>query len=164
VSTRPRRLHAYGSIPDQPDRRDFIYAPARITSLPALVDLSHECPPVYNQGKLNSCSAQALDAGELLRELEASFGALAIALPNHLAVVNLFDPDTGAVVSVMDATHITAIRTAAAAVVYDPRRGRTNASEITVYKAMGIALEEMVAANLAYRGALRRGIGTTIEL
>jgi ornithine cyclodeaminase/alanine dehydrogenase-like protein (mu-crystallin family) len=29
---------------------------------------------------------------------------------------------------------------------------------------MGIALEDMVAANLAYRGALRRGIGTTIEL
>jgi hypothetical protein len=106
--------------------------------------------------------AEALDPQELLRELEAAFGALArgevqcpprpeisvpgkgfslamaawqpgmhicvkvvnvfdgnlaIGLPNHLAVVTLFDPDTGAAVCVMDATYITGIRTAAAAVV-----------------------------------------------
>src|SRR5262245_53134970 len=303
---------------------------------------------------------QALDPVELLRELEASFGALArgevqcpprpevivpgkgfslamaawqpgmhisvkvvnvfdgnlaIGLPNHLAIVNLFDPGTGAVACVMDATYITGIRTAAAAVVShkllartdsriativgagvqgrehlrllplvhdldeiqicslefdhaermarlhpkahavadvqhaiqrsdvvcltthsaraviepqwvkpgthvssvgyhppagelppalardhrlfvetvdafapapigcselrglpaskgttlgdvvnDPRRGRTAASEITVYKAMGIAMEDMVAANLAFRSAQRAGLGTTIEL
>ena len=303
--------------------------------------------------------AQALDPDELLRELEASFGALArgevqcpprpaiavpgkgfslamaawqpgmhicvkvvnvfdgnlaIGLPNHLALVNLFDPGTGAVACVMDATYITGIRTAAAAivshkllsrvdsriativgagvqgrehlrllslvrdvdeiqicslefdhaermadlhpkahavrdvrhaiqrsdlvclathsarpviepqwvkpgthvssvgyhppegelppalardhrlfvetadafaaapvgcselrgltasrattigdVVNDPRRGRTSSSEITIYKAMGIAMEDMVAANLAFRGAQRSGLGTTIE-
>jgi alanine dehydrogenase len=106
--------------------------------------------------------ARCIDAGELLRELERSFGALArgevqcpprpqitvpgkgfsltmaawqpgmqlcvkvvnvfdgnlaIGLPNHLAVINLFDPDTGAVTCVMDATYITAVRTAAAAVL-----------------------------------------------
>lgn len=303
---------------------------------------------------------QALDPDELLRELEASFGALArgevqcpprpviavpgkgfslamaawqpgmhicvkvvnvfdgnlaIGLPNHLAIVNLFDPSTGAVVCVMDATYITGIRTAAAAivshkllsrvdsrtativgagvqgrehlrllslvrdvdeiqicslefdhaermadlhpkahavrdvryaiqrsdlvclathsarpviepqwikpgthvssvgyhppegelppalardhrlfvetldafaaapvgcselrgmtaskattlgdVVNDPRRGRAASSEITIYKAMGIAMEDMVAANLAFRSAQRSGLGTTIEL
>src|SRR5262249_3286066 len=105
---------------------------------------------------------QLIDPGELLRELEASFGALARGevecpprpqisipdrgfslamaawqpgmqicvkvvnvfdgnlrrgLPNHLAIVNLFDPETGAVTCVMDATYITGIRTAAAAVL-----------------------------------------------
>jgi alanine dehydrogenase len=106
--------------------------------------------------------AQLLDPGDLLRELEATFGALdrgevqcpprpqisvpgrgislamaawqpgrqicvkvvnvfdgnlAAGLPNHLASVNLFDPDTGAATCVMDATFITAVRTAAAAVL-----------------------------------------------
>ena len=105
---------------------------------------------------------QHLDPAELLRELEASFGALARGevqcpprpqitipdkgfslamsawqpgmqicvkvvnvfdgnlargLPNHLAIINLFDPETGAVSCVMDATHVTGMRTAAAAVL-----------------------------------------------
>ncbi len=37
--------------------------------------------------------------------------------------------------------------------------GRRNDREITVYKAMGIAMEDMVAANLAYRQARAEGIG-----
>jgi ornithine cyclodeaminase/alanine dehydrogenase-like protein (mu-crystallin family) len=42
---------------------------------------------------------------------------LAIDLPNHLALINLFDPDTGAASCVMDGTYITGIRTAASAVL-----------------------------------------------
>jgi C1A family cysteine protease len=34
----------------------------RMTKLPAQVDLRRRCPPVYNQGLLNSCSAHALGA------------------------------------------------------------------------------------------------------
>ena len=37
--------------------------------------------------------------------------------------------------------------------------GRVHADEITVYKAMGVAMEDMVAANLAYRRARRDGVG-----
>jgi len=48
-------------------------------------------------------------------------------------------------------------------VVNDPRRGRSAESEITVYKAMGIALEDMVAANLVYRSAQRSGAGASID-
>jgi ornithine cyclodeaminase/alanine dehydrogenase-like protein (mu-crystallin family) len=44
-------------------------------------------------------------------------------------------------------------------VVNDPRTGRTNDSDITVYKAMGIAMEDMVAANLVYRTVQRSGGG-----
>src|SRR5579863_7172184 len=38
-------------------------------------------------------------------------------LPNHLAIINLFDPETGAISCVMDGTYITGIRTAASAVL-----------------------------------------------
>lgn len=49
-------------------------------------------------------------------------------------------------------------------VVNDPRKGRANDSEITIYKAMGIAMEDMVAANLAYRTARRRGGSVSMKL
>jgi alanine dehydrogenase len=44
-------------------------------------------------------------------------GNLDVGLPNHLALINLFDPDTGVTSCVMDGTYITGIRTAAAAVL-----------------------------------------------
>ncbi len=42
-------------------------------------------------------------------------GNLQIDLPNHLAMITLFDPDTGATSCIMDGTYVTAVRTAAAA-------------------------------------------------
>jgi alanine dehydrogenase len=42
--------------------------------------------------------------------------------------------------------------------------GRVSADQITVYKAMGIAMEDLVAADLAYREAVRRGIGRAVAL
>jgi alanine dehydrogenase len=42
-------------------------------------------------------------------------GNLQSNLPNHLALINLFDPNTGAISCIMDGTCITAVRTAAAA-------------------------------------------------
>jgi alanine dehydrogenase len=44
-------------------------------------------------------------------------GNLNFDLPNHLALINLFDPDTGATSCIMDGTYITGIRTAASAVL-----------------------------------------------
>jgi ornithine cyclodeaminase/alanine dehydrogenase-like protein (mu-crystallin family) len=44
-------------------------------------------------------------------------GNLASDLPNHLALINLFDPNTGVTSCVMDGTYITGIRTAASAVL-----------------------------------------------
>ncbi|EHH05188.1 ornithine cyclodeaminase [Mesorhizobium amorphae CCNWGS0123] len=44
------------------------------------------------------------------------------------------------------------------------RPGRVSADQITVYKAMGVAMEDMVAADLAYREAIRRGIGGVASL
>jgi len=60
------RAIRYGWIPDLPDHRDFLYAavaraPRR---MPGRVDLRSLCSPVEDQGKLGSCTAQAL-AGAL---------------------------------------------------------------------------------------------------
>jgi C1A family cysteine protease len=58
----PRKVKRYGWLPDLPDQRDRLYAvPAHLAGeLPARVDLRPECPPVYNQGELGSCTAQAI--------------------------------------------------------------------------------------------------------
>ena len=45
------------------------------------------------------------------------------------------------------------------AVALGRKAGRLNEDEITVYKAMGVAMEDMVAANLAYQKARRDGGG-----
>ena len=62
--TRPRKIRRYGWIPDQPDQRDHLYsAPAQfLTALPPKADLRRRCPPVYNQGALGSCTANAVAA------------------------------------------------------------------------------------------------------
>jgi ornithine cyclodeaminase/alanine dehydrogenase-like protein (mu-crystallin family) len=44
------------------------------------------------------------------------------------------------------------------------RPGRTDPEEITVYKAMGHVVEDIVAAELAYRAALERGVGRMVTL
>ncbi len=50
----------YGWKPDLPDLRDHIYKPAVIKpKLPSIVDMRSLCPPIYDQGNLGSCVANA---------------------------------------------------------------------------------------------------------
>ena len=58
----PRKIKGYGWRPDAPDGRDLLYsAPAEtVVKLPARVSLRAKCPPVYNQGQLGSCTANAI--------------------------------------------------------------------------------------------------------
>lgn len=62
--TEPREIRRYGWIPDGPDQRDHLYSvPAQyLKALPPAADLSSQCPPVYNQGELGSCTANAIAA------------------------------------------------------------------------------------------------------
>lgn len=67
----PRQTQRYGWIPSLPDQRDFRFSVAEphiATALPATlpdsVDLRSLCPPIYNQGQLGSCTANAI-AGAL---------------------------------------------------------------------------------------------------
>jgi len=59
-----RKIKRYGWIPDLPDRRDRIFAaaPATLGALPARVDMRAQNPPIYDQGQLGSCTAQAIAA------------------------------------------------------------------------------------------------------
>ena len=63
----------YGWHPDLPDHRDLTFAsrPAIQKALPKKVDLTPLCPPVYNQGQLGSCTANAIGGAfefELLKQ------------------------------------------------------------------------------------------------
>ena len=49
-------------------------------------------------------------------------------------------------------------------VLLGQRPGRTSAQETTLYKSMGHAMEDLVAADLVYRKALTLGLGNQIEL
>lgn len=49
----------YGWIRSLPDKRD-IYFSAKKMALPASMDMRTSCPPVYNQGNLGSCTANAI--------------------------------------------------------------------------------------------------------
>lgn len=52
----------YGWVPDLPDQRDHRYAAPRavMRALPKRVDLRPQCPPVFDQGTLGSCTANAI--------------------------------------------------------------------------------------------------------
>lgn len=61
----PRKIQRYGWKPDLPDVRDHMYSAPRATlqSLPPLIDLRPDCPSIYDQGELGSCTANAIGAG-----------------------------------------------------------------------------------------------------
>lgn len=70
-TTTARAIRRYGWLPDLPDQRDFLYAaPRRIAAkLPTQVDLRPNCPPVYDQGQLGSCTANAIGAAHQFEQI-----------------------------------------------------------------------------------------------
>jgi alanine dehydrogenase len=44
------------------------------------------------------------------------------------------------------------------------KTGRTSPGEITIYKSVGIAIQDVAAAHLVYRKALERKVGTNVEI
>jgi len=68
---RPHTIKRYGWVPDLPDARDHLYAApvAMMAQLPPKVDLRPQCPPVYDQGQLGSCTGNAI-AGAVQFERE----------------------------------------------------------------------------------------------
>ena len=44
------------------------------------------------------------------------------------------------------------------------KAGRTTNDEMTLYKSVGIAIQDVAAAHLVYRKAVEKGVGTTVEI
>ncbi|HVI47187.1 MAG TPA: C1 family peptidase [Chitinophaga sp.] len=91
-----------GWLPDLPDARDFLYAaPLKIMQkLPAKVDLRKDCPPVYHQGNLGSCTANALGAafefGKTKAKKKAFLPSRLFLYYNERVIMNTVNSDSGA--------------------------------------------------------------------
>lgn len=68
-----KTIKKLGWIRDLPDHRDVLFAaaPETLATLPTKVDLRPQCPPVYDQGQLGSCTANAIAAALQFDEDEA---------------------------------------------------------------------------------------------
>lgn len=58
----PARTLTHGWNPDLPDPRDHRFRAPRPGALPPAADLRSRMPPVYDQGRLGSCTANAIGA------------------------------------------------------------------------------------------------------
>ncbi len=81
-----RRIAGYGWHPDLPDHRDLIYkVPPHVTAttLPTLVDLRPQCPPVYDQGQLGSCTGNAIAGAIQFEQIKQN---LSVFVPSRLFI------------------------------------------------------------------------------
>jgi C1A family cysteine protease len=81
----PRKTARYGWTPDLPDARDHLYAAPRPTleALPPSADLRGQCPPVYDQEQIGSCTANAIGGAF---EFETMKQGLADFMPSRLFI------------------------------------------------------------------------------
>lgn len=87
---------------------------------------------VPGKGFLLSMPAWRSDSPIMVKQVSVFERNLDLGLPNHLAVISLFDQHTGEALCVMDGTYITGIRTAGAAVLSVRELARPNARVATV--------------------------------
>lgn len=60
----------FGWKRDLPDHRDVKFKVSAPVDLPPMIDLRDQCPPVYNQGNLGSCTANALGGAYQFEEMK----------------------------------------------------------------------------------------------
>ena len=94
----------YGWLHDLPDHRDFSYLVTKsaISKLPSKIDLRESCPPVYDQGQLGSCSANAIGGAfefELLKQKQEPFIPSRLFIYyNERVMENTVNSDSGAMI------------------------------------------------------------------
>jgi C1A family cysteine protease len=98
-----RKVQGYGWVPDLPDGRDVMYAaPVHVLDeLPPKVDLRKQCPDVYDQGDLGSCTANAIGAAlefdQMKQEQAKPFTPSRLFVYyNERAIEGSIDSDSGA--------------------------------------------------------------------
>jgi C1A family cysteine protease len=71
--------------PDLPDNRDHLYSAPQpvLAKLPSKKDLRSGCPPVYDQGQLGSCTANAISGAV---QFEQKKQGLKVFMPSRLFV------------------------------------------------------------------------------
>jgi len=99
----PRTTKRFGWIPDLPDHRDFCYsAKPRAEPLPDKVDLSEKCPPVYDQGTLGSCTANAIAGAfqfeQMRQKIEVFVPSRLFIYFNEREIEGTIDSDSGAMI------------------------------------------------------------------
>lgn len=94
------KRHHYGWVADRPDDRDHRYAAPRVSGLPLRIDLRLECPPVYNQGPLGSCTANAIAGAiqfeQMKQQRDAAVPARLFIYYNERSLMGTPGFDTGA--------------------------------------------------------------------
>ncbi|HUU88608.1 MAG TPA: C1 family peptidase, partial [Candidatus Glassbacteria bacterium] len=81
--TPKKQVKKYGWKPDVPDFRDHTYSLTAPKKLPTLVDMRDLCPPIYDQGTLGSCTANAVGANFQFLHNKANLGNF---MPSRLFV------------------------------------------------------------------------------
>jgi C1A family cysteine protease len=81
-----RSTSRYGWQPDLPDHRDHLYAApvAVLGAVPLKADLRGQCPPVYDQGQLGSCTANAIAGAIQFEQMKQK--AAQIFIPSRLFI------------------------------------------------------------------------------
>ena len=93
----------FGWVPDLPDQRDLMYsAPITVVKkLPPKIDLRAKCPPVYNQGHIGSCTANALAAalefGRKKQKLKDFMPSRLFLYYNERVIIKTVNSDSGAI-------------------------------------------------------------------
>ena len=102
---RAREVQRFGWVPDLPDARDFMYsAPETVLAkLPKKVDLrGANMPPVWDQGQLGSCTAQAIGSAfeysQLKQGLKDFMPSALFIYYNERAMEGTIDTDSGAMI------------------------------------------------------------------
>ena len=102
---RTRKVKGYGWVPDIPDARDYLYSTPQpvLAELPPKVDLRSKCPPVYDQGQLGSCTANAIGAAfefdQLKQQPDKDFmPARLFIYYNEREIEGTIDTDSGAMI------------------------------------------------------------------
>jgi C1A family cysteine protease len=84
----PYKIARYGWVRDLPDQRDHLYAapPPTLTALPPKTDLRPQCPPVYDQGQIGSCTANAIAGAHEFVQIKSKLAAPSPFTPSRLFI------------------------------------------------------------------------------
>lgn len=84
----PYEIARFGWVRDLPDQRDHLYAapPQYLSALPSQVDLRPQCPPIYDQGQIGSCTANAIGAAHEFNQIKQKLVAPSPFVPSRLFI------------------------------------------------------------------------------